>query len=50
MRPDLALPECDQYEHNRDDREAQMADRSLFGQQVVGLRLTGNEAGKGEEK
>ena len=46
-----ALPEGDEHEDDRDDGQTEMTQGSArFGEQVIGLGFTGDEAGKGGQK
>lgn len=44
--PESALPEGDQHENDGDDGQSQMSDGSMLSKQIVGLGLSGNQAGK----
>jgi hypothetical protein len=44
--PESALPEGDQHKHERDDCQPQMSEGGMLRKQVIGLGLTGNQAGE----
>ena len=49
--PGSAFPESDEHEDNRDDGQSQMTQGCVrFGEQIIGFRFTGDEAGKGGKK